>query len=106
MQALYFEKCDGLQISGLTHINGPGVHLSVVDSQDVTISNIHINSPEESHNTDGIDLTRVIRANIHDSDIQSGKYIYIFLLILFKKYIFLTFIIKIHYFKICDYLDI
>ncbi|AES59077.2 polygalacturonase [Medicago truncatula] len=71
-KALQFDKCDGLQITGLTHINGPGPHIAVTDSQDITISHIHINSPKESHNTDGIDLTRAIRVNVHDIPIRSG----------------------------------
>lgn len=77
MQALQFDKCDGLQINGLTHINGPGAHIAVIDSQDITISHIHINSPKKSHNTDGIDLTRTIGVNIHDIQIESGKVIYL-----------------------------
>ncbi|AES59076.2 polygalacturonase/glycoside hydrolase family protein [Medicago truncatula] len=71
-RALQFDKCDGLQINGLTHINGPGAHIAVIDSQDITISHIHINSPKKSHNTDGIDLTRTIGVNIHDIQIESG----------------------------------
>ncbi|CAJ2675101.1 unnamed protein product [Trifolium pratense] len=71
-RALQFDKCNGLKITGLTHINGPGPHIAVTDSNDVTISNIHINTPKESHNTDGIDLTRTNRVNIHDSPISCG----------------------------------
>ncbi|KHN33924.1 Putative polygalacturonase [Glycine soja] len=71
-KALLFQRCDGLQISGLTHINGPGSHIFVVHSQDITISNIDIYSPLESHNTDGIDLTNSVRVNIRDSIIRTG----------------------------------
>lgn len=74
MQAIQFDHCDGLQITGLTHINGPGPHIGVTDSNDVTVSKIYINSPPESHNTDGIDLTRTTRVNIHDFSINCGKY--------------------------------
>ena len=72
MQALLFQRCDGLQISGLTHINGPGFHIYIVHSQDVTISNINIHSPIESHNTDGIDISNSQRVNIHGSVIGTG----------------------------------
>ncbi|CAI8605983.1 unnamed protein product [Vicia faba] len=68
--AIQFDHCDGLQITGLTHINGPGPHIAVTDSNDVTISKIYINSPPNSHNTDGIDLTRTTRVNIHDFSIN------------------------------------
>lgn len=75
LQALLFERCDGLQISGLTHINGPASHIFVVHSQDVTISGVHINSPKGiSHNTDGIDISNTVRVNIRNSIIGSGKY--------------------------------
>ncbi|RDX98666.1 putative polygalacturonase, partial [Mucuna pruriens] len=70
--ALLFERCDGLQISGLTHINGPGSHIYVVHSQDVTISNVNITSPLGSHNTDGVDLTNSVRVTIRDSIIGTG----------------------------------
>ncbi|XP_058724856.1 probable polygalacturonase At3g15720 [Vicia villosa] len=70
--ALLFEKCDNLQLSGLAHLNGPGFHIYVVHSQDVTISHINISSPVNSHNTDGIDISNSIRVNVHDSTIQSG----------------------------------
>jgi galacturan 1,4-alpha-galacturonidase len=85
VQAIQFDKCDGLQITGLTHTNGPGPHIAVTDSNDVNISSIHINSPKESHNTDGIDLTRTIRVNIHDIPINCGK-IFIFPLHLLAKF--------------------
>nr|XP_004516611.1 probable polygalacturonase At3g15720 [Cicer arietinum] len=70
--AMLFERCDGLQVRGLTFINGPGSHLYIVHSEDVTISHIVVNTPEDSHNTDGIDLSNSVRVNVHDSVIQSG----------------------------------
>ncbi|KAK7383451.1 hypothetical protein VNO78_29130 [Psophocarpus tetragonolobus] len=70
--ALLFERCDNLQISGLTHINGPAFHMHVVHSKDVSISNASIHSPLGSHNTDGIDLTNSIRVSIRDSIIGTG----------------------------------
>ncbi|KAI5393820.1 probable polygalacturonase At3g15720 [Lathyrus oleraceus] len=70
--ALLFERCDELQLSGISHINGPGFHLHIVHCRDVTISNIKINAPATTHNTDGIDLTNSVRVNIYDSAIQGG----------------------------------
>ncbi|KAE9592396.1 putative polygalacturonase [Lupinus albus] len=71
-KALLFEKCDGLQLSGLTHINGPGFHIHVVHSKNVTISNVTITAPEHSRNTDGIDTTNVEGIIIRDSIIGTG----------------------------------
>ncbi|KAL5067232.1 hypothetical protein RYX36_018119, partial [Vicia faba] len=71
-QALLFERCDGLQLSGLTHLNGPSFHVYIVHSEDVTISHINISAPANSRNTDGIDISNSVRVNIRDSTIQSG----------------------------------
>lgn len=73
VQALQFQECNGLQIRGTTHINGPGGHIGVFNCNDTTISNIHISSPKDSHNTDGIDVSRSFRVNIHDCFIENGK---------------------------------
>ncbi|KAK7290466.1 hypothetical protein RIF29_04909 [Crotalaria pallida] len=70
--ALLFERCNGLKISGLTHINGPGSHIFVVHSKNVSISHVNITSPEHSHNTDGIDISKSKHVNIHDSIIGTG----------------------------------
>lgn len=83
-QALLFERCDKLQLSGINHINGPGFHLHIVHSRDVTISHIKISAPATTHNTDGIDLTNSVRVNIHDSAIQGGKYITYLYVVSFK----------------------
>ncbi|MED6150351.1 hypothetical protein PIB30_071468 [Stylosanthes scabra] len=70
--ATVYERCDGLQIDGITYKNGPRFHLHVVHSNDVSISNVKIFAPEHSHNTDGIDLTNARRVNIHDCTIGTG----------------------------------
>ncbi|KAK7290465.1 hypothetical protein RIF29_04908 [Crotalaria pallida] len=70
--ALLFERCNELQISGLTHINGPGFHIFVAHSENISISHVNITSPEHSRNTDGIDISSSKRVNIHDSIIGTG----------------------------------
>ncbi|KAE9592391.1 putative polygalacturonase [Lupinus albus] len=70
--ALLFQRCDGLQLSGLTHINGPGFHVYVVHSKNVTISNVTITAPEHSRNTDGIDISNSQGVIIRDSIIGTG----------------------------------
>ena len=76
LQAAVFERCNGLQIRGITFMNGPKFHLYVVHSQDVTISYVNIHSPADSHNTDGIDISNSQRVNIHDAVIGTGNVIY------------------------------
>ncbi|CAL0333474.1 unnamed protein product [Lupinus luteus] len=70
--ALLFEKCNGLKLSGLTHINGPGFHIHVVHSKKIIISNLTITAPEHSHNTHGIDITNSEEIIIHNSIIGTG----------------------------------
>lgn len=72
MQALLFYGCDGLKVHGTTHVNGPGSHLYVVHGKNIEISNITINSPGDSHNTDGIDITNADNVYVHDSFIATG----------------------------------
>ncbi|KAK7320724.1 hypothetical protein VNO77_30458 [Canavalia gladiata] len=70
--ALQFERCDNLKITGTTHKNGPGWHIHIFHSNDVTITNVTINAPPKSHNTDGIDLLNSARITIVNSHISSG----------------------------------
>ncbi|CAL0333556.1 unnamed protein product [Lupinus luteus] len=70
--ALLFERCNRLQLSGLTHLNGPGFHIHVVHSKNIIISNVTITAPEHSRNTDGIDITKSQQVIIRDSIIGTG----------------------------------
>ncbi|XP_076952990.1 putative polygalacturonase At3g15720 [Bidens hawaiensis] len=70
--ALHFNECSGLRLQGTTHINSPKLHISIKSSQDVDIGNLQIIAPEDSPNTDGIDISASSRINIHDSVIQTG----------------------------------
>ncbi|XP_028779277.1 probable polygalacturonase At3g15720 [Neltuma alba] len=70
--AVEFFRCDGLQISGLTHVNGPGSHVKVDQSNDVRISHLTITSPRDSPNTDGIDVANAARVRIHNCIIGTG----------------------------------
>ncbi|XP_054796751.1 probable polygalacturonase At3g15720 [Prosopis cineraria] len=69
---IQFFHCDGLQMSGLAHINGPGSHVKVDQSNDVTISHLTITSPKDSPNTDGIDVANAERVSIQNCIIRTG----------------------------------
>ncbi|KAK1429616.1 hypothetical protein QVD17_11830 [Tagetes erecta] len=69
---LRFDKCDGLQLRGTRHINGPKSHISITHCDGADIGNIYISAPEHSPNTDGIDISWSSHVNIHDSAIESG----------------------------------
>ncbi|XP_024178638.1 probable polygalacturonase At3g15720 [Rosa chinensis] len=71
-KALHLFKCSNLQLSGLAHIDSPKAHISINRSNNVTVSNLHIRAPEDSPNTDGIDISVSTHVNIHDSTIATG----------------------------------
>ncbi|CAH1451922.1 unnamed protein product [Lactuca virosa] len=70
--ALHFHSCDGLQLRGTTHINSPKLHMSINGCEDVDVGNLNILAPEDSPNTDGIDISGSSHVYIHDSKIQTG----------------------------------
>lgn len=75
LQAVYFHNCNNLQVKGITIVNSPKSHISINTCNGVSVSNIHIDSPEDSPNTDGIDISSSTQVNILDSSIKSGKFI-------------------------------
>lgn len=51
-----FDACSNIAIQGVTFLNAPNVHITIgKNSNNTTISDIIINTPDESPNTDGID---------------------------------------------------
>lgn len=50
-----FNRCRNLQIQGVTLSNSPQFHLVPIQCEDVLIEAVHIFSPQNSPNTDGID---------------------------------------------------
>ncbi|KAL8245088.1 hypothetical protein R6Q59_011346 [Mikania micrantha] len=70
--ALHFNDCNNLRLNGTTHIDSPSLHISIVNCQNVDIGNLRIFAPEDSPNTDGIDLSASSHINIHDSNIHTG----------------------------------
>lgn len=72
VQALHFNSCNGLQLSGTKHINNPMLHMSINGCEGVDVGNIQIFAPGDSPNTDGIDIGDSSHLNIHDSNIQTG----------------------------------
>ncbi|KAF3783857.1 putative polygalacturonase [Nymphaea thermarum] len=71
-QALEIINCRRVKLSGITSLNSQGVHVKIVFSQYVTVSNIKIIAPEESPNTDGINMGASQYVDIHDCNIQTG----------------------------------
>ncbi|CAK7336966.1 unnamed protein product [Dovyalis caffra] len=71
-RALHFNKCNGLQLSNLKHVNSQKSHISINGCDDVNISNLQIIAPDNSPNTDGIDISESHRVNVQNSFIGTG----------------------------------
>ncbi|KAH7834221.1 hypothetical protein Vadar_013883 [Vaccinium darrowii] len=70
--ALKFNNCNYLQVSGVSITNAQHNHISLSNCADVTIFNIKITAPDNTPNTDGIDISHSTRVQIQNSDIGTG----------------------------------
>ncbi|KAI3851694.1 hypothetical protein MKX03_022339 [Papaver bracteatum] len=72
VSALKMSGCDELEIRGLRHVNSQRNHISLSDCRNVTVSGITIKAPEDSPNTDGIDISHSTNIRIEHSNIGTG----------------------------------
>ncbi|XP_004489698.1 probable polygalacturonase At3g15720 [Cicer arietinum] len=70
--ALHFHACENLILRGLTHINSPRNHISLNACHGSHISKLHIIAPNESPNTDGIDIAESSNVIIENSKMETG----------------------------------
>ncbi|CAL9016499.1 unnamed protein product [Prunus brigantina] len=70
--ALHFQGCDNLKLSGLTHLNSPRAHIAISECNNVYVSHLTITAPEDSPNTDGIDISNSHNVFIQHSAIGTG----------------------------------
>ncbi|KAI3966106.1 hypothetical protein MKW92_044684 [Papaver armeniacum] len=70
--ALTLSNCNNCQLSWLTHVNSQRNHISISDCNNVVISHINIIAPEDSPNTDGIDISLSQNIRIEHSSIGTG----------------------------------
>ncbi|CAN0901948.1 Probable polygalacturonase At3g15720 [Linum grandiflorum] len=71
-RALSFHSCEDLVVKELNLVNSQKNHISINGCNRVDVSQIKITGPEDSPNTDGIDISSTSNLNIHDSVIGSG----------------------------------
>ncbi|KAK1551336.1 hypothetical protein Q3G72_034095 [Acer saccharum] len=71
-KALFFHSCNNFDLREFTIQNSQKLHISINNCNGGSISNIHINSPADSPNTDGIDISLSTNVHIHDSLIKCG----------------------------------
>ncbi|KAI5316753.1 hypothetical protein L3X38_036460 [Prunus dulcis] len=70
--ALHFHGCDNLKLSGLTHLNSARAHIAISGCNNVYVSHLTITAPEDSPNTDGIDISNSRNVFIQNSAIGTG----------------------------------
>ncbi|XP_052176544.1 probable polygalacturonase At3g15720 isoform X2 [Diospyros lotus] len=70
--ALTFNRCNGLQLNGLTHINPQRRHITVMNCKGVAFSNLRIIAPGTSPNTDGINIAGSSAVQIRNCNIATG----------------------------------
>ncbi|CAA0397240.1 unnamed protein product [Arabidopsis thaliana] len=67
-----FSGSSNILYNGLTQMNSPKNHISILDCTNVTLSNFHLIAPKDSPNTDGIDIAHSNNIRIFNSSIQTG----------------------------------
>lgn len=72
LQALKILGCDHVKVGPLTHINSPKNHISIASCNDALLFGLHIIAPENSPNTDGIDISTSSNIVIEKSTISTG----------------------------------
>jgi len=72
MQAISINFCKNVILRDLKFQNSQGVHVKLFASTDVDVSNLQITGPENSPNTDGINVASSQRVVIRNSEIGTG----------------------------------
>ncbi|OAY69742.1 putative polygalacturonase, partial [Ananas comosus] len=71
-EMLRFLACDDLQVSNLSFVNSPQMHLVIHGCQRVNVTDLRITSPATSPNTDGIHVDNSQHVGINQSTIATG----------------------------------
>ena len=72
MQSLTVDRSKNVMISGLTSLNSEQFHVSIQNSNGVTVQNVKIDAPDESPNTDGIHIRMSTGVTVTGSTIKTG----------------------------------
>ena len=73
LKILSFHSCNDLSVSKLKITNSPGGHIAINGCYGAKFSNLVIDSPPNSPNTDGFDISASKNILIEDSTIQTGN---------------------------------
>ncbi|KAF8080146.1 hypothetical protein N665_0972s0007 [Sinapis alba] len=69
---LHFQGCNNLTIMGITSFDSPKNHISICDCIHVKITQIKLFAPDDSPNTDGIDISTSRDVEIYDTVVGTG----------------------------------
>lgn len=72
VQALAFEGCNNMRLSGLRFINSPMMHISIHETNGAHLSDLTITAPEDSPNTDGLHIEESQQVEVLNSRIGTG----------------------------------
>ncbi|XP_051143101.1 polygalacturonase-like [Andrographis paniculata] len=70
--AVTFYKCTKLRVKDIAVQNAQQIHMSIEQCNNVEITNVKVNAPEKSPNTDGIHVTATHNLNIRKCVISTG----------------------------------
>ncbi|KAK7404230.1 hypothetical protein VNO78_04938 [Psophocarpus tetragonolobus] len=70
--ALHIHKCNNFQLHDTHHLNSAKNHISINSSNNTHIFNVTITAPQDSPNTDGIDISQSSHILIQHSTIATG----------------------------------
>lgn len=71
-QMIAFKNCERVEVEGITTLNPPNTHYSFKQCKDLVIRNIKATAPDESPNTDALNLSSVKNVLITGSSISTG----------------------------------
>lgn len=71
-QLIAIERCERVEIEGITTLNPPNTHYSIKDCKELVIRGIKATAPDDSPNTDALNLNGVRDVLIRDCAISTG----------------------------------
>lgn len=71
-RTIAFSDCRNVKISGVTLENSPSFHIAPVNCENVLIENVTIKAPDDSPNTDGINLNECRNVTVSECTIDVG----------------------------------
>jgi polygalacturonase len=71
-QLIAFKDCQRVEVEGVTTLNPPNTHYSFKQCEDLAIRNVKATAPDDSPNTDALNLSNVKNVLITGSSISTG----------------------------------